>query len=265
LLVLLSPAKSLNLSSSIDCTISTIPIFQEKIEPISKVLKKLSVKQIEKKFDLSNKLAVLNHERFQNLGNVENIKTARQAIFTFDGEVYTGLDAYTIDKKKFEFTQNTVRMLSGLYGVIRPFDLIEPYRLEMGSDIAIGRKKNLYQYWSDDVTALLTMGHETVGHGTMRHASLPILNLASNEYSKVVDRKKLSQPILDVDFLDEEKGVFKNISFFSKKARGLMARYIIDHTIQDFENIKSFDIADYSFNKILSTEAKYVFTRKSKK
>lgn len=249
--VLLSPAKSLELNRDIDCSISTIPVFQDKIEPIAKVLKKLSVKQIEKKFELSNKLAVLNHERFQNLGTNENIKSSRQAVFTFDGEVYTGLDAFSLDKNKYEFTQNTIRILSGLYGILSPMDLIEPYRLEMGSDISIGRKKNLYQYWSDYVTEVI--GAEA------------ILNLASNEYSKVVNRKKLLQPILDVDFLEDEKGLFKNISFFSKKARGLMARYIIDHSIQDFESIKSFDRADYSLNKKMSTDKKLVFSRKSKK
>jgi uncharacterized protein len=258
LLVLLSPAKSLELNREIDCSIATMPIFQDKIEPISKVLKKLSVKQIEKKFDLSNKLAVLNHERFQNLGTNENIKTSRQAIFTFDGEVYTGFEAYSLDKKKFEFAQSSIRILSGLYGVLSPMDLIEPYRLEMGSDISIGRKKNLYQYWSDDVTASLAMGHQTMGHA-------PLLNLASNEYSKVVNRKKLAQQIIDVDFLEDEKGVFKNISFFSKKARGMMARYIVDHSIYNFEDTKSFDTADYSFNKKMSSESKYVFSRKSKK
>lgn len=253
MLVLISPAKSLNLNSDIECSLATIPVFQNKIEPIVKVLKKLTVKKIEQKFDLSNKLSLLNHERFQNLGTTENIKSARQAIFTFDGEVYTGIDAYTIDLAKHSFVNKSIRILSGFYGILSPFDLIEPYRLEMGIDIAIGRKKNLYQYWSEDVTSSIVSANE------------PILNLASNEYSKVVLRKKLTQPMIDVDFLEDENGKLKNISFFSKKARGLMSRYIINNEFTEMESIKSFDIANYCFQPNLSSDIKFVFTRISKK
>jgi len=257
MLLVLSPAKSLELSKEIDCSISSIPIFQKEVEPIAKVLKKLSVKQIESKFSLSNKLATLNYERYKELGSVENIQSARQAIFTFDGDVYVGFDAFSLDKKQFDFTQNTVRILSGLYGILKPFDLIEPYRLEMGSDIVIGRKKNLYQYWSENVTKSLQVE-------LTKSKSDYLLNLASNEYFKVVNKKQFAGKIIDVDFLEEENKVLKNISFFSKKARGLMARYIVDNEISKPEDIQYFDIERYKFNKKMSSESKYIFTRKKK-
>lgn len=258
MLLVISPAKSLELTKEISCSMSTIPQYQEEIEPIVKVLKKLSVKQIEKRFHLSKKLAELNYARYQVLGLNENIKSARQAIFTFDGEVYAGFDAYSLQKKKFEFTQSTIRILSGLYGILKPFDLIEPYRLEMGSDIASGRKKNLYQYWSEKVTNSL--------NEDLRSSSGVLLNLASIEYSKVINRKELKGKLVDIDFLEDEKeGGYKNISFFSKKARGLMARYIVEHSIVKLEDIKSFDAADYQFNQSMSKDFHYIFSRKSKK
>ncbi len=257
MLLLLSPAKSLNLYSDINCSISSIPFFQNEIDPITKVLKKLTVKQIEKKFELSNKLAVLNHERFQNIGTNENIKNSRQAIFTFDGEVYSGFDAYSLDSKKFDFTQKTVRILSGLYGLLKPFDLIEPYRLEMGIDIAIGRKKNLYQYWSDSITNSLNNELSELNMDNL-------INLASIEYFKVIDRKKLNAQIIDIEFLEDDNSKLKNVSFYSKKARGLMARFIIDHKITKREDLKMFDSERYSFNSKLSMETKLVYTRNYK-
>ena len=174
-------------------------------------MKKLTVKQIEKRFNLSKKLAELNYSRYQVLGSNENIKSARQAIFTFDGEVYVGFDAYSLQKKKFEFTQSNVRILSGLYGILKPFDLIEPYRLEMGSDIASGRKKNLYQYWSEKVTNSI--------NEDLKSSSGILLNLASVEYSKVINRKDLKGKLVDIDFLEEEKEGYKNNFLLFQKGK----------------------------------------------
>ena len=155
MLLVLSPAKSLELSKPIDCSIASQPVFNIDKKPVVDMLKKMKPKKIAETFSLSEKLAQLNYERYQELGSKENIKNSRQAIFTFDGEVYTGFDASSLDKKQFAFTQENVRILSGLYGVLKPFDLMEPYRLEMGSKVSIGKIKNLYAFWSEKVTQVI--------------------------------------------------------------------------------------------------------------
>lgn len=255
MLLVLSPAKSLNTTDNIDCVLATIPVFDKEKKPVVDVLKKLKTKQIEEKFSLSTKLAELNFERYQSLGSKENIKQSRQAIFTFDGDVYVGFDAYSLDKKQFDFAQKTVRILSGLYGVLKPFDLIEPYRLEMGSAIAIGKAKNLYAFWSDKVT-------KAIAEDLKANKSKSLINLASNEYFKVINPKKLDVPILDFEFLEDDRKTLKNVSFYSKKARGLMARYIIDNKLTKEKDLKDFDYERYSYNPKLSQENKLVFTRK---
>lgn len=257
MILILSPAKSLELAKEITCPIASIPLFQADTEPIAQYLKKLSIRQIENKFTLSKKLAELNYHRFQSFGTNESIKNSRQAIFTFDGDVYTGLDAYSLDRSCFDFAQDTIRILSGLYGILRPFDLMEPYRLEMGSDVSIGKMKSLYSYWSGKLTDSLS--------NDMAATSYLLLNLASIEYSKVVDRKILKGKVIDFDFLEEEKKEFKNISFFAKKARGWMARYIVDHRLTSIEDIKSFDLGGYQYHKRMSSDSKFVFSRKSLK
>lgn len=251
MLFILSPAKSLELHQPIDGSIATIPTFEFEKKPIVDKLKKWKPTQIAKTMSISPKLAELNYERFQNLGTIENLKNARQAAFTFDGDVYQGLDAYTIAKKDWQYAQDHLRILSGLYGILRPLDLIEPYRLEMGTDIAIGKSKNLYAFWSDRVTTHLNESHSDV-----------LLNLASNEYSKVIDRKKLKSQWIDFEFLEKDKSELKSISFYSKKARGLMARYLIDHKISRTEDLADFDSERYQYAPKLSSESKWVYTRK---
>jgi cytoplasmic iron level regulating protein YaaA (DUF328/UPF0246 family) len=253
MLLVLSPAKSLELSKPIDCTIASQPLFDTDKKPVVDMLKKMKPKKIAETFSLSEKLAQLNFERYQDLGSKENIKNSRQAIFTFDGEVYTGFDAFSIDKKQFVFTQENVRILSGLYGVLKPFDLMEPYRLEMGSKVTIGKSKNLYAFWSEKVTQVINEELENSTH---------LLNLASQEYFKVINQKTLVKPVVNFDFLELDKGELKNISFFSKKARGLMARFVVDNKINKISGLKDFDYERYSLNAKLSSEEKLVFTRK---
>lgn len=253
MLLVLSPAKSLELSKPIDCSIASLPLFDTDKKPVVDMLKKMKSKKIAETFSLSEKLAELNFERYQSLGTKESLSVTRQAIFTFDGEVYTGFDAYSLAKKQYELTEKTVRILSGLYGVLNPFDLIEPYRLEMGTKISIGKHKNLYSFWTEKVTKSINADIKSSTH---------LLNLASQEYFKVINVKEVAKPILQFDFLEEDKKEWKNISFFSKKARGLMARYIIDHKVKKMEDIKDFDYERYSFHTKLSTENKLVFTRK---
>jgi cytoplasmic iron level regulating protein YaaA (DUF328/UPF0246 family) len=253
MLLVLSPAKSLELKKPISCTLASQPILDTDKKPIVSQLKKWKAKEIAETLSLSDKLAELNYQRYQALGTKESLAETRQAIFTFDGEVYTGFDAYSLNKKQYEFTEKTVRILSGLYGVLNPFDLIEPYRLEMGTKISIGKHTSLYSFWTEKVTNSINADLKDSSH---------LLNLASQEYFKVINVKEITKPILQFDFLEEDKKEWKNISFFSKKARGLMARYIIDHKVKKVEHIKDFDYERYSFHSKLSTDSKLVFTRK---
>ena len=253
MLLVLSPAKSLELKKSINCALAGQPILDGDKKPIVSQLKKWKANQIAQVLGLSDKLAELNYQRYQALGTKDSLANTRQAIFTFDGEVYTGFDAYSLTKKQFEHTEKIVRILSGLYGVLNPFDLIEPYRLEMGTKISIGKHKNLYSYWSEKVTKSINTNLNDSSH---------LLNLASQEYFKVINVKEIKKPILQFDFLEEDKKELKNISFFSKKARGLMARYIIDHKVKKIEDIRDFDYERYSFHEKSSSENKLVFTRK---
>jgi cytoplasmic iron level regulating protein YaaA (DUF328/UPF0246 family) len=253
MLLVLSPAKSLELAKPIECSIASQPQFDKDKKPVVEMLKKMKPKKIAETFSLSEKLAQLNFERYQELGSKDNIKGTRQAIFTFDGEVYLGFDAYSLDKKKFAYTQENVRILSGLYGVLKPFDLMEPYRLEMGSKVTIGKYKNLYTFWSEKVTQSINEDLKSSTH---------LLNLASQEYFKVINQKTLAKPVMNFEFLELDKGELKNISFFSKKARGLMARFVVDNKINRISELNDFDHERYSLNSKLSSDEKLVFTRK---
>ena len=217
-----------------------------------KTLKKLKKKEIESIFGLSEKLAELNYNRFQEFEKDDTIQ--RPAIFTFDGDVYTGLDAFSLDKNKLQFAQNNVRILSGLYGLLKPLDTIKPYRLEMGTKLAFGKSSNLYAFWKEKVS-------KEVNKTLEAHNHLALINLASIEYFSAIDTKKIKKPIIQCEFLEKKDNNFKNISFFSKKARGLMTRFVIDMKLENPEHLQAFDYENYKFNSQLSSESKYVFTR----
>lgn len=255
MIFVISPAKSLNEKDPIDCQKASEPVFQEYKEPIVEALKKLKSKEIATKFAISSKLADLNYDRFQKLSSVPNRASTRQAIYTFDGDVYTGIDAYTIPKKSLDYAEKHLRILSGLYGVLKPFDLIEPYRLEMGIELKIGRHKNLYSFWKEQIATSLKLELDQM-------KSDILINLASQEYFKAIDLKKLDAKILQVDFLEEQGDAMKNISFYSKKARGFMARYAIDQKIKKADDLKEFDVERYQFSEKLSSKWHFVYTRK---
>ncbi|MFK7782772.1 YaaA family protein, partial [Psychroserpens sp.] len=179
-------------------------------------------------------------------------ENARQAIYAFNGDVYRGLDAYTIDSKKINQLQDTVRILSGLYGVLKPLDLMQPYRLEMGTKFPVGKNKNLYEFWKKQVTQAL--------NEELKDDEL-FLNLASNEYFKAIDTKALKVPVINIKFQELKNGNYKTIAIFSKLARGLMARYIIDTNAKTLDDIKAFDYDNYRFTENLSSENELVFTR----
>lgn len=252
--LVISPAKSLDYSTIVPTELVTKPVFLETSKTINKSLKKLSPKDLSDLMSISDKLAELNWQRNQNR-NFEATtvsENARQAVFAFNGEVYTGLDAFSIPSSSYEVLNDKVRILSGMYGILKPFDLIEPYRLEMGKKLKVGRKENLYQIWKPLVTDFLNkeLNSDDV-----------LVNLASTEYFSAVDIKLLKAKVITPEFKDYKDDKLKMISFFAKKARGLMARYIIDNEIDSIDGLKLFNAEGYAFDESLSTENKYVFTR----
>lgn len=250
--IVISPAKSLNFESPLPVQKHTDSLFLKEAETIQKNLKKKKPKQLMELMDISEKLADLNWERNQNWSLPFTAENARPAIYAFDGDVYTGLDAYTLPVEKLEVLQAKLRILSGLYGVLKPLDLMQPYRLEMGTSLPIGTKKNLYEFWKKKVTQ--SLNNELQEHEIF-------INLASNEYFSAVDTKTLKAPVITPEFKDYKDGKLKMISFFAKKARGLMVRYIIDTNAETIDDLKQFNYEGYAFDANLSKGNTLVFTR----
>ncbi|WP_396137512.1 peroxide stress protein YaaA [Flavobacterium sp.] len=250
--IVISPAKSLNLDKELPTSLVSEASFLKQAETIQKTLKKKKPKQLMELMDISVKLADLNWQRNQDWQLPFTPENARPAIYTFDGEVYTGLDAYSLPTEKVAILQDKLRILSGLYGVLKPLDLMQAYRLEMGTSIVIGSNKNLYEFWKTSVTDNL--------NSELNKDEL-FVNLASNEYFSAVDAKKLKGAIITPEFKDYKDGKLKMISFFAKKARGLMVRYIIDTNAETVDDLKGFNYEGYAFDSNLSEGNKLVFTR----
>lgn len=250
--LLISPAKSLNFENDAPTKRSSDAQFLKLSEFISKELKKLKVLEIENLMSISNKLAVLNYERFQDWKLPFEENKIKQAIFAFDGEVYNGLNANTLQENQLDYLQSNVRILSGLYGILRPLDLILPYRLEMGTKISVKNNKNLYEFWKQTLTKHL------IKENTNDEV---IVNLASKEYFDVIDKKSIKNKIITPEFKDYSNGKLTMISFFAKKARGLMVRYAIDNEINNPLDLKNFNVENYRIDESLSTDTKWVFTR----
>lgn len=250
--LVLSPAKSLDYDSKLPTTKTTEACFLNEAQRLNDLLKKKSAKSLSKLMHISDSLGQLNYERNQEWSLPFTKDNARQAIYAFNGDVYRGLDAYTIDTKKLNQLQDTVRILSGLYGILKPLDLIQPYRLEMGTKFPVGKNKNLYEFWRKQVTESLNK--------ELKDDEL-FLNLASNEYFKAIDTKALKVPVIDIKFQELKNGSYKTIAIFSKLARGLMARYIIDTNAETLEDIKGFDYENYRYTESLSSDKELVFTR----
>ncbi|OZV69083.1 peroxide stress protein YaaA [Winogradskyella aurantia] len=250
--LVLSPAKSLDFESNIPTTKSTESCFLAEAERLNKLLKKKSAKKLSELMHISDSLGQLNYERNQEWSLPFTQDNARQALYAFNGDVYRGLDAYTIDTKKLNKVQDTVRIISGLYGILKPLDLMQPYRLEMGTKMPVGKNKNLYEFWKTKVTQSL---NEELEDDEL------FLNLASNEYFKAIDKRALKVPVIDVDFKELKDGKYKTIGFYAKYARGLMVRYIIDNDINTIDELKEFNLENYRFTEALSDNKKLVFTR----
>ena len=254
MLMLVSPAKTLDFESPLPIKEFTNPEMLEDAQELIDQLKSLSPADVSELMGLSDKLAHLNVTRFQHWQTPFTVENARPAIYAFKGDVYTGLDAYSFNKNDMKFAQKHFRMLSGLYGLLKPLDLMQAYRLEMGTKYSNLRGKNLYEFWGDSITAKL--------NEELKPKDI-LLNLASNEYFKAVNKKTLAAEIITPIFKDEKNGQYKIISFYAKKARGLMASYVIKNRIKNVEDIKQFNVAGYRFNADLSKSKEWVFTRDS--
>ncbi len=238
--IVISPAKSLDFESKLPTAQNTEPAFLDQAEKLNKILEKKKPKALSKLMGISDNLAELNWERNQNFSVPFTPENARPAVYAFNGDVYQGLDAYTISEDKLGQLQDTLRILSGLYGVLKPLDLIQPYRLEMGTQLKIGRKKNLYQFWKKELTAHL--------NAELQDGEL-FVNLASNEYFGAVDEKQLKVPVITPIFKDWKNDKLKVISFFAKKARGSMVRYILDSNAKTLDDIRGFHADGYEFSQ----------------
>ena len=238
--IVISPAKSLDFESELPTKIYSQPHFLEQAERLNRVMLKKRPRALSKLMGISDNLAELNWERNQKFSIPFDPTNARPAIYAFNGDVYQGLDAYTIPEDKLGGLQDTLRILSGLYGVLKPLDLVQPYRLEMGTQLKMGRKKNLYEFWKKQLTDHL--------NSELEQGEL-FINLASIEYFGVIDEKKLNVPVITPIFKDWKNDKLKVISFFAKKARGSMVRYILDSNAKTLEDIQGFNLDDYMFSK----------------
>lgn len=249
-----SPAKNLDYESPAPTQQATQPRMLDDAEVLVKRARALSPQQLGSLMKISDKLAGLNAARFEEWQRPFNASNAKQAVFAFNGDVYSGLDANSLSNSAIEYAQGHMRILSGLYGVLRPLDLMQPYRLEMGTKLDNERGKDLYTFWGEKIAQQLNEDMQSEGAEVL-------LNLASNEYFKAVDKKALNGEVITPVFKDTKNGKLKVISFYAKKARGMMARYVIENQIKTPQQLKAFDSAGYKYSESLSSNKELVFTR----
>jgi len=250
--IIISPAKSLDFESSAKTSVYTQPSFLKESSLLNKKLKVLSKKKLSDLMKISPALADLNYDRNQNWHQPFSLKNSKQAIYAFTGEVFRGIDIASLAEEKIPLLQDRLRILSGLYGLLKPLDLIQPYRLEMGTRINIGKADNLYKFWDSNLADAL--------NNEMKDGDL-LINLASSEYFKAVPKKVLKTPMITPVFKELKNGDFKIVMTYAKKARGLMVRYIIENDVNTLEELKGFHTEGYAFTESLSTETELVFTR----
>lgn len=251
--IVISPAKSLDYETPLPTQKHTAPVFLEAAQKLNTILAKKKPKALSSLMSISDNLAQLNWERNQNFNLPFTKENARPAVFAFNGDVYQGLDAFSLKEGQLDKLQDTLRILSGLYGVLKPLDLMQPYRLEMGTTLPVGKNKNLYEFWKKNITDHLSKELE---EGEL------FVNLASNEYFGAVDIKTLNTPVITPIFKDWKNDKLKIISFYAKKARGSMVRYIIDTNANSLDDIKGFNRDEYQFsNEHTLKENEPVFIR----
>jgi cytoplasmic iron level regulating protein YaaA (DUF328/UPF0246 family) len=254
MLVILSPSKTLDITSASSTPLSTHPVFVKEASELIRHLKKLSASELEQLMSISSKLAWLNLERFALWQSEYTSANSNQAIFSFKGEVYHGLDIHSMRVEDVENSRPHLRILSGLFGVLRPLDLIQPYRLEMGTSFKFGKYNDLYHFWKQKITRQIASDLKESGSDLM-------FNLASQEYFTAIDSKKLKAKIVAPQFLDGKNGELKMITVYAKKARGMMARYILENHIDNEDDLRGFDTEGYYFSSRLSKPGVPVFTR----
>lgn len=254
MLLVLSPSKSLDFETPAPKLAHTQPEFLKESQTLIKILRDYSPAKLSSLMDISDKLAALNVGRFQQFKTPFTEKNAKQALLAFTGDVYSGIETDIYKKHEFDFAQNHVRILSGLYGLLRPLDLMQPYRLEMGTSLKNPRGKDLYAFWGDRIT-------QAINQELADHKSKILINLASEEYFSAVRPKKLESRLINIVFKENHKGKLKIIALFAKKARGMMANYIIKNQIDDSKGLLEFQDGNYRFDKALSTDKYFVFTR----
>ncbi|QEQ96060.1 peroxide stress protein YaaA [Neptunomonas concharum] len=254
MLTVISPAKTLDYESPVTTKLHSMPRFLEHSAQLINTLEALSVQEVAELMKLSDKLASLNVARYASWQEQFNPNDARQAVLAFKGDVYTGLAAETLSEEQLEYAQQHLRILSGLYGILKPLDLMQPYRLEMGTKLNNAKGKDLYQFWGTRLT-------ESLNEELASDNSPVLVNLASNEYFKAIKPKLLNARVITPVFKDWKNGQYKIISFYAKKARGLMSRYIIEEKINAPEALKAFNYEGYQFSETLSEGDTLVFTR----
>ena len=253
MVTLISPSKTLNFDDNNSCNLNTDCRLINHTSELHKILVNFSINDLKDLMNVSDKIAELNYNRFKHWEEPSKSDSSKQAIYAFKGDVYSGLDAESISEDKFDFLQENLRIISGFYGLLRPFDKILPYRLEMSTKLSNSRGKNLYEFWGNNITNLL--------NNDIEDENSYVVNLASNEYFKSIKKNKLKNEIITPIFKEFKNGTYKTIAIYAKKARGLMSRFIIDNKIQKPENLKAFNLERYSFDNNLSDDYNYVFTR----
>ena len=254
MIIVISPAKTLDFDSPLNTRRATQPAFLERSEELIEKLVQFSPNQLGKLMKISHELSELNVERNLNWSRPFNRKNARPALMTFKGDVYLGLKAEEFTDRDIDYAQNHLRILSGLYGILRPLDLMQAYRLEMGTRLKTGRGKDLYEFWGDQISTSLNKQLKKSGSNLL-------LNLASNEYFGAVDQNTLKAEIISPVFKDWKNGEYKLISFFAKKARGSMAAWVIKNQVKVSLDLRDFDVDGYRYSPEQSSESKPVFLR----
>lgn len=250
--IIISPAKSLDFESKVPTSLHTQPRFLEQSEKLNKKLKTLSKNKLSDLMSISDDLARLNYQRNQEWQTPFTPQNAKQAIYAFTGAVFQGIDVSSLEEEKLPLLQDRLRILSGLYGLLKPLDLIQPYRLEMGTKLKVGSKENLYKFWDDTLAKSL--------NDELEDDEL-LINLASTEYFKAVPKKVLKVPMITPVFKDFKNGQYKTIMTYAKMARGYMVRYIIENNVKTLEDLKGFNVEGYGFSEEMSSDKELVFTR----
>ena len=250
--ILISPSKTLSFDSEVNCEFKSESRLIDETKILHKILLDYSSEDLKNLMSVSDNIAELNYNRFKNWEDPTSSENSRQAVYAFKGDVYSGLDADTIEEDKFDYLQNSLRILSGYYGLLRPFDQILPYRLEMGTKLENENGNNLYKFWGDKITNVL---NEDLDEDDI------IVNLASDEYFKSINKDKIKSNVITPVFKEFKNGTYKVIAIYAKKARGLMSRFLIERKSTSIDDIKLFNVDGYSFDNSLSKDSQMVFTR----